>query len=243
MVIPEIEIAIGQGISAANAEWNFGGQVATEFGEHVRRSIPSYEAGHALVCQISDFFVHDDSVGYEIGTSQGELLAELAERHMNHVKARWVGLDVEPDMVREARARVDHLPNATVEEIDVVDYEFQKTDFVVSYYTLQFVAPKHRQAIIDNIYDSLNWGGAFVWFEKVRGSDARFQDMLTLLYHDFKLAQGFSPNEIMAKSRSLKGVLEPFSTEANLAFLERAGFTDTMHVFKYLSFEGLVAIK
>jgi len=70
----------------------------------------------------------------------------------------------------------------------------------------------------------INWGGAFVMFEKVRGPDARFQDILVSLYNDFKQRNGFS-------------------TEGNLGLLRRAGFTDTTTVFKYLCFEGFLAIK
>ena len=46
-------------------------------------------------------------------------------------------------------------------------------------------------------------------FEKVRGSDARFQDIFTGLYNEYKLQNGYSAEEILGKTRSLK-VLEPF---------------------------------
>ena len=82
-----------------------------------------------------------------------------------------------------------------------------------------------------------------VLFEKVRGPDARFQDMMVSLYNDFKLRNGFSPDEILNKSRSLTGVLDPFSTDGNLGLLRRAGFVDIMSVMKYVCFEGFLAIK
>jgi tRNA (cmo5U34)-methyltransferase len=80
-------------------------------------------------------------------------------------------------------------------------------------------------------------------FEKVRANDARFQDIMTGLYTDYKLDRGYAPDEIIAKSRSLKGVLEPFSTEGNLDMLRRAGFVDIVSVQKYICFEGFLAIK
>lgn len=79
-------------------------------------------------------------------------------------------------------------------------------------------------------------------FEKVRAPDARFQDMMSSLYVDFKLQQGFSEQEIVNKSRSLKGVLEPFSTQGNIDLMKRAGFVDIMTVFKHLCFEGFLAV-
>ena len=66
---------------------------------------------------------------------------------------------------------------------------------------------------------------------------------MTQTYNEFKINQGFKPSEIMAKSSSLKGVLEPFSTFGNISLLKRAGFKDILTVFKYGSFEGFLAIK
>ena len=80
-------------------------------------------------------------------------------------------------------------------------------------------------------------------FEKVRACDARFQDMMQTLYTDYKLEQGYTPAEIIAKAKSLKGVLEPFSTQGNLDMLKRAGFVDVLTVFKHVCFEGFLAIK
>jgi tRNA (cmo5U34)-methyltransferase len=93
------------------------------------------------------------------------------------------------------------------------------------------------------VYENLNWGGAFIMFEKVRAPDARFQDYMSAMYLDYKLEQGYSADEIVAKSRSLKRVLEPFSSQANIDLLKRAGFQDVMSVMKYICFEGFLAIK
>ena len=49
--------------------------------------------------------------------------------------------------------------------------------------------------------------------------------------------------DIINKSKSLKGVMEPFSSEGNLQLLKRAGFKDIVTVFKYLNFEGFLSIK
>lgn len=76
------------------------------------------------------------------------------------------------------------------EVADVTEYSFEKADFVVAYYTIQFIRPRDRQNLIDAIYRHLNWGGAFVMFEKVRAPDARFQDIMSSLYTEFKLRGG-----------------------------------------------------
>ena len=112
-----------------------------------------------------------------------------------------------------------------------------------SVYTIQFIPPSQRQIIYNKIYKSLNWGGAFFLFEKVRGPDARFQDILTGTYNDYKLEAGYNYEEIASKTQSLRGVLEPFSTKGNLGLLKRSGFKDIIVIFKYICFEGYLAIK
>jgi tRNA (cmo5U34)-methyltransferase len=241
----EKNIKVGEGIEAANASWTFGSDTPKKFTEHVRRSVPFYEAGHELVAKVSDFFIKPDSTCYELGVSTAALISKLAERHKKSVK--WVGIDIEPNMIKQAEHELVQSPrklkNIKLVVNDISAYEYEPCDFVVSYYTIQFIHPRIRQDIISRIFQSLNWGGAFVMFEKVRGPDARFQDMMTGIYTDFKLEQGYTSEEIIAKNRSLKGVLEPFSTQGNLDLLRRAGFVDIMTIFKYVCFEGFLCIK
>ena len=63
---------------------------------------------------------------------------------------------------------------------------------------------------------SLNWGGALFLVEKVRSYDARTQDQLTTIYEEFKLYNGFTEKEITGKKKSLKGILEPFSSKMQI---------------------------
>jgi tRNA (cmo5U34)-methyltransferase len=232
----------GDGISAPRAGWSFGGATPQHFDRHVARSVPNYEAGHRLIEQLSDFFVKKDSVGYEIGTSTGTLLRQLARRHPHGT--RWIGIDLERAMIDYARnADGKTAPNVEYLLADACEVDYQPSDFIVSYYMVQFIPPRRRQSLIDLIYQSLNWGGAFVLFEKVRAPDARFQDIMSSLYVDYKLENGYSPEEVLGKASSLKGVLEPFSTRGNLDLLHRAGFVDVMTIYKHVCFEGFLAIK
>ena len=48
---------VGENISVENASWSFGGDVPKTFEEHVSRSVPLYNEGHDLICNISDFFL------------------------------------------------------------------------------------------------------------------------------------------------------------------------------------------
>lgn len=234
---------VGHDIETKRADWSFQGDVAETFVDHVRQSVPLYDAGHDLICNVSDYFCHDDSTCYEIGVSTGQLIRKLAEHHVHKTNVRWIGIDPVENMIAKAREHCAGIPNIELVTDDALTFDFEKTDLIVSYYCVQFIQPRFRQDLFNRVYERLNWGGAFVMFEKVRGPDARFQDMLVSLYNDFKVRQGFSPDEILNKTASLKGVLEPFSTEGNLGLMRRAGFNDIMTIMKYLCFEGFVAIK
>ncbi|MBO06541.1 MAG: methyltransferase [Parcubacteria group bacterium] len=233
----------GDSITTRNANWKFSGDIVKNFRNHVRKSVPLYNEGHDLVCRLSDFFVKHDSVVYEMGVSLGDLLLRLVRHNQSKTNVKWYGIDCEPDMIQEAQEKFSSYENVILEAEDVNTYDFQKSDMIISYYCIQFIHPKARQQLISKIYERLEWGGAFVWFEKVRGPDARFQDIMTSMYTDFKLEKGYSAEEIVTKTRSLKGILEPFSTEGNIMLLKRAGFVDILSIMKYVCFEGFLAIK
>ena len=63
--------------------------------------------------------------------------------------------------------------------------------------------------------------------------------MMSLIYNDYKLTKVITLKKIIEKSRSLKGIMEPFSSKANFEMLKRAGFEDSMSVFKFVCFEVL----
>ena len=236
---------VGNKIKAENARWEFCGDTVKTFDEHIMGSIPFYNEGHDIVCEISDYFIKSDSVVYEIGTSTGEMILKLAKHNEKKQKVKFVGIDIEKDMICEAKEKQKKLGIHNVSFIvcDGAEAEFEPSDLIVSYYTMQFIRPSQRQEIFNKIYNSLKWGGAFIMFEKVRAPDARFQDMMSGIYREYKLRQGYSASEIMSKTQSLKGVLEPFSTQGNVDLLKRSGFVDIMTIFKYVCFEGFLAIK
>jgi tRNA (cmo5U34)-methyltransferase len=237
----------GDTISSDNANWKFSGKMVKDFENHVSKSVPIYNRGHELIIQLSDFFIKEDSLIYDLGCSTGKLLIDMAKHNQNKKNATYVGVDIEKDMISFAK---DKQKNAKISSAklkfyhdDVVTFDINSSDLIVSFFTLQFVHPKHRQNVINKIYKSLNWGGAFLFFEKVRYNDARFQDIFTTLYNDYKLEMGYSPEEIINKTRSLKGVMEPFSTQGNIDMLKRAGFVDVTTVVTDICFKGFLAIK
>lgn len=238
-------IKAGDGILTERANWKFSGDTVKEFDTHVQKSVPLYNEGHTLICDISDFFVKEDSIIYEVGCSTGSLIFKIAEHNKIKSSAKFIGIDIEDDMISLAQQKKKNLKSSNTDFISdsILNVALEKSDMIVCYYTMQFIRPSDRQNIINKIYERLNWGGALIMFEKTRGADARFQDILTALYTDFKLRNGYTPDDVVSKSLSLRGVMEPFSTQGNIDMLERSGFKDINIIQKYICFEGFLAIK
>lgn len=230
-------------IKKKRGSWNFGKNVPNKFVNHITASVPEYDLGHEIILKLSDFFLKDNSNFYDIGCSTGNLIEKLYK--FSNKKVNLIGLDSEKQMISFARKNLKKkkIRNFKIVHSNILKQNLKKSDLIVSYYTIQFIPPKYRQNVINKIYKSLNWGGAFIMFEKVRAPDARFQDILNSLYLDFKEENGFSNQEIIEKQKSLRGVLEPFSTFGNTGLLKRSGFVDITTIFKHICFEGYLCIK
>lgn len=229
-------------IDAPNAGWSFE-NISNEFDRHVERSVPLYQQGHELVCQLSDFFLPRNAVVTEIGTSTGVLAERFLNHHADRSDIRYVGIDIVDSMIEKASEKMQADRRAEFITADILSHPFERSNMIISYYCIQFIPPRVRQNVFDIVYQTLEWGGAFLLFEKVRAPDARFQDICGQVYQEYKLHQNFSEAEILNKQRSLKGVLEPFSTQGNIDLMKRAGFVDIMSVMKWVNFEGFLAIK
>ncbi len=231
---------VGDGITTMAGSWTFGGEVPAAFDSHVSRSVPAYAEGQQLIADLADQLVPQGGRCYDLGCSTGTLTAILAER-LAPRRVELIGVDREPGMIDRARDRCAHLPLVRFETASLEELELEPADMVVLYYTLQFVPLRARRQIVARIHDALAPGGSLVLFEKVLASSARNQETALGAYADWKRRQGFGDDEIAAKSRSIRGVLQPQSQAENEAMLEGAGFEQIMPVFRWVLFEGLLA--
>lgn len=234
----------GDNIKSKNASWSFRGEVFKNFDKHIQKSVPMYQECRNLFLFLSDFFLQENSKIFDLGSSTGTFLKMLSNRHdLKKKKIKCIGMDSVKEMIKCAKLNNKSRENVVFKNCNILKQNFKNSCIISSFYTIQFISPSKRQFLINKIYKDLNWGGAFFMIEKVRGPDARFQDIFNQFYIDYKISKGYSPDEIISKSRSLKSVLEPFSTKGNLEMLKRSGFKDVITVFKYGNFEGFLAIK
>jgi len=241
---------VGNNIKMGSADWAFSQVDEHKFDEHISNSVPGYEDCHQISLWTSDFFLNNDSVAIDLGSTTGTFPLKLAEYHKDRSKLMIKCIEIEQKFCQFLENKLSKESKQMSHEFQVIntdlaslDFGQEEIDLVTSFFTLQFIKPSQRSKILQRIYKSLNWGGALILFEKVRGSDARFQDILNYLLSHHKMQKGFSESEIFAKSMSLAGKMEPFSDYGNRQILENAGFKDIEVLYRNINFQGYLCIK
>ena len=72
---------IDKKIKSVRANWTFDNKVTKSFDMHVSKSVPFYQISHNLTVSISDYFLKNNSVCYDLGSSTGTLLKKIKLRN------------------------------------------------------------------------------------------------------------------------------------------------------------------
>jgi len=238
----QVKNKAGDGIDTATSKWTFDDKkVVQVFDQHVSKSVPFYAEANKQVLSILPFFFTEPITKIvDFGCSTGTLLNTINSTFTDRDLSLY-GFDISKQMIEHAQQNDDNSVSFTTD--DLLLSEISDVDVYFSMYTLQFIHPKVRLQYLEKIYNSLNWGGGFFIYEKIRAPDARFQDIFTTSYFKYKESQGYDATNIYSKYMSLEGVLEPFSETGNLHLLKEAGFKDITSIFKFAPFQGWLCIK
>jgi tRNA (cmo5U34)-methyltransferase len=239
---PRRSYATAVGIS--HGRWNFeDGELAEIFEHYVRRHVPFYDEIHRMVSEISDRFIRDGSRVYDLGTSTGECVLRIHERHKAK-RLRFVAVDSSSEMIAKAEVRLSNVPDVEFVLADLnKPFMFNGPDMVTAILLFQFLRPSSRGKLLEEIYHGLNYGGALVIAEKIKARTGHFESMWTEFHNDLKRRMGVDESEIAAKASSLKGVLIPNSLATNMRLIRQAGFREVEVFFKWYNWVGIVAVK
>ena len=113
---------------------------------------------------------------------------------------------------------------------------------VVSLFTMQFLAERHRLELFKKIYDNLVDGGAFITSEKIFAQNAKVQNMLEFLYYDYK-KQHFSEKEILDKEEQLRFLAKLTTENLLMKQLRSVGFRGIQIFWRNFNFIGVLAMK
>ena len=70
---------IDKKITSSRSNWKFDKKVVQNFDKHINSSVPFYKISHDLTVKMSDFFIKDKSICYDLGCSNGNLLKDIQQ--------------------------------------------------------------------------------------------------------------------------------------------------------------------
>ena len=226
-------------------DFAFDEAVARVFPDMIRRSVPGYETLIGLTGLLAAEHARPGSRIYDLGASLGASTLAIA-RCLATPDVQLIAVDNAPAMtercgtlLREAR------PGQTVNVVcaDIRDVRIADASVVVLNFTLQFIAPEDRLALLQRIHDGLQPGGVLLLAEKIAFADPDEQQRMTAWHTAFKKANGYSDLEISQKRAALERVLLPDTLETHRRRLHDAGFRAVDEWFRCLNFAGLLALR
>ncbi len=230
------------------ADFSFDARVTSVFDDMVSRSVPHYtELQQMLTDLTQEFLPEEGGLVVDLGCSTGTTIELLASSPRTPANTRFLGLDNSPHMLEHARAKLaPHMAEGRVQLIDGdlnAGIELPRCNVVFMNWTLQFVRPLHREALLRQIADHLEPPGALLLSEKVLVSDSFLNRAYIDMYLRYKKQQGYTDEEIQRKREALENVLIPYRIEENIEMLRRCGFSTVDMFFRWLNFASFVAVK
>lgn len=224
--------------------FQFDESVVAVFPDMIQRSVPGYQTILTGIGELTERFCQPQSHLYDLGCSLGA--ASILMRKRAKAGCRLIAVDNSEAMIQQAKAHILGFHSDIPVDLlckDMTTVPIENASVVVINFTLQFIEPERRQALLKTIYDGLNPGGILILSEKLHFEDDRLQSAIEHMHLQFKRANGYSELEISQKRASLDNVLITDSEAEHLDRLASVGFSSAAIWFQAYNFASFLAIK
>jgi tRNA (cmo5U34)-methyltransferase len=229
--------------------FEFDAEVSRIFPDMAQRSIPMYHEAHrAHVAMLKPFLSDGLRSVCDIGASRGAFFMHLKQaglqHRIDHGLLKLHAVDVSTPMCDLLRQ--EHL-DASVYHDDIADpgnpvaWRDYQYDVVVLNYVLQFIQPAQQMAALRRVCNAVKKGGYLLFGHKETVSGdvgARAQAE----YIQFRLRNGYTQEEIDAKSQALKGAMFTLTNATVIRTVESLGF-DVQPTTRWMAFNTFMARK
>lgn len=198
----------------------FDAEVTGVFQSMASRSIPLYEEAHTMHVSMLRSWLEEPRVKVlDIGASRGRFIDHIVAQHGRERLGaptdtrggiEVTALDISEDMCAVLR---QNYPEITVRQQDLRAPEFlvgsiEQYDIICAYYVLQFIQPAWQVPVLRRLLGLLKPGGVLILGQKLAHGG-----MLGRLGHEqyirWRMANGYSREEIAAKTRALANSMWP----------------------------------
>lgn len=245
-------------------KFEFDEQVAKVFPDMADRSIPIYRNMHKLHAKIliddyleKERWPENGTYGVlDIGASRADfydaIVAEARARELTALNIQYIPCDKSVAMVEETKSN----RRMKVHEYDLADptnkaFNGFKFDAVVMHLVMQFIPMEDRGLAYQRLGDLTKRGGLLFYGEKETLRTAWYTDREQRIaesahdfYIDFRIENGYSQEEIEAKTKALKNSMWEVAYETDTRRnLEHVGFTPFIPTTRIGVFHSFVAMR
>lgn len=233
-------------VPANPARFEFDAEVAKIFPDMSRRAIPNFETAHALHAKLIKRLYGASGAAVQvldIGASRGAFFDALVKAN---VPTAYTAVDNSSAMCQYLRNEITGwvLENDILSDVfDVWAREHKEQfDVVCCNYVLQFLPPQTQLSALHLIASLVRPGGLFILGQKTQHPPTDLGAALHDAYIDWRVGNGYSREEIAAKTQALKGSMAPMTDE--LVRHELSGlFQEVAQTTAFVMFNTLVARK
>ncbi|MEZ8103842.1 carboxy-S-adenosyl-L-methionine synthase CmoA [Vibrio cortegadensis] len=226
-------------------DFTFDERVAEVFPDMIQRSVPGYSNIISAIGMLAERFAKPHSKVYDLGCSLGAATLSM-RRHIQQEGCQILAIDNSSAMVERCKLHVNAYRSdtpVTVLEADIREIEIEDASVVVLNFTLQFLSPEDRSALLKKIYAGLRPGGILIVSEKYVFENETSNELLIDLHHDFKRANGYSELEVSQKRSAIENVMRPDSIQIHKERFKDIGFSSYEVWFQCFNFGSMFAIK
>lgn len=226
-------------------DFRFDERVVDVFPDMIQRSVPGYGTLISNIGILAARYAQPGSNCYDLGCSLGAVTLSMRQR-IKAKNCQIIAVDNSAAMIERAQKIITADNNRVSVSLrceDINQSSIEDASVVVMNFTLQFVAPTLRDALIRRIYQGMKPGGILILSEKLAFESAEQQTFFTEVHHDFKRTNGYSDLEISQKRSALENVLIPETLAAHQQRLANAGFSSSECWFQCFNFASLIAFK
>lgn len=223
----------------------FNADVADVFDDMILRSVPMYAEIIRRQAQVIACADRKILRIYDLGCSTGNLTMALCGCLPADAFCVVAADTSQPmlDIFSKRLAKRDWMGKVDLLCKDIRQLKIHRADAVVVNFTLQFIPPAEREALLARIYQGLVPGGVLFFSEKTVHPDTTLSDLQIDFYHRFKRENGYSELEISQKREALERVLIPETVDSHHQRLHRCGFDKRDLWLKWFNFCSWICIK
>jgi tRNA (cmo5U34)-methyltransferase len=230
--------------------FGFDAEVSRIFPDMARRAIPNFYESHIaharMLRRVMDPGVDRHAI-LDVGASRGAFLTAFIDEFGGpDVVADNFRLTAIDNSIEMCGYLANDFPMAHVIQGDIAGEDFMdsddKFDVVCCHYVLQFVRPEMQGKVLQKLISMVKPGGVFIFGHKALHAMDELGNAAHEEYIEFRIANGYTREEIEAKTKALKGSMFPVRHDMLMREVKDR-FRMVQETFRFMMFSTFMAVK